>query len=73
LDCLFTFGWTRIVAVELGILRDLRRVVKRQVANLRRAQDEQLGNLPRLRFDARGIDEQHFAERMAGGRGHFGG
>jgi len=51
------------VAVELVILRDLRRVVKRQVANLRRAQDEQIGDLSRLRSDAGRIDEELVTRR----------
>ena len=37
---LFAFGWTRLAWVELSILRDLPWIVKRQVPNLRRAQDE---------------------------------
>jgi hypothetical protein len=47
--------------------------VKRQIPNLRRAQDEQISDFALVRFDARRIDQQYFAERMARRRGYFGG
>ena len=63
---LFAFGWTRLRRVELGIFRDLLRIVKHQVANLRRAQDEQISDFALVRLDAGRIDEEVLPRGSAG-------
>src|SRR5205823_14938770 len=51
---------------------ELLRGVDRQVPTLRGAQEERISDFALVVFDARRIDEQHFAERMARRRGYFG-
>ncbi len=62
----------QLLAIEVILLRGLGRVVKGQLRNLRRAQDENVGNLAFLRPDAGRIDQHELAEGMPRGRGEFG-